>query len=119
VVSAGWTPLLLPWFKKDWDFVYALDVHSGFPFNSVDRNQVLFGTPGSLRFPAYVNFSPGLEWRFHFRGAYFGLRGVMENATGAENAAEVNNVVDSPEYRTFSEFQGRAFTARLRLIGAK
>jgi hypothetical protein len=31
----------------------------------------------------------------------------------------VNNVVDSPEYGTFSEFLGRAFTTRIRLIGAK
>jgi len=31
----------------------------------------------------------------------------------------VNNVVDSPQYGTFSEFQGRALTARIRLIGTK
>jgi len=31
----------------------------------------------------------------------------------------VNNVVDSPEFATFSELQGRAFTARIRLIGTK
>ncbi len=58
-----------------------------------------------------LNFSPGLEWRFHFRGANFGLRGVLENATDSDNPAMVNNVVDSPEYGTFSEFLGRAFTA--------
>ena len=74
---------------------------------------------GALRFPDHVDFSPGLEWRFHFRGAYFGLRGVMENATGSENPSTVNNVVDSPAFRTFSEPLGRAFTARIRLIGAK
>ena len=82
------------------------------------KRQVV-GAAGGQRFPDYVNFSPGLEWRFHFRGAYFGLRGVMENATDSGNPAMVNNVVDSPEYGTFSEFQGRAFTARIRLIGAK
>jgi hypothetical protein len=43
----------------------------------------------------------------------------MENATDSGNPAVVNNVVDSPQYGAFSEFQGRAFTARIRLIGAK
>ena len=119
VISWGWLPLLLPKLRKRWDFVYTLDWHSGFPFTSVNANRQVVGPAGSARFPTYVSFSPGLEWRFHFRGAYFGLRGVMENATDSGNPIVVNNVVDSPEYRTFSEPEGRAFTARIRLIGAK
>jgi hypothetical protein len=77
------------------------------------------GAAGGQRFPDYVSFSPGLEWRFHLRGAYFGLRGVLENATNRADPAVVNTVVVSPEYGTFSEFLGRAFTTRIRLIGAK
>jgi hypothetical protein len=119
VISWGWLPLWLPRFKKSWDFVYTLDWHSGFPFTSVDASQQVAGAAGSQRFPDHVDFSPGLEWRFHFRGAYFGLRGVLENATGSRNPAVVNNVLDSSRYRTFSEFQGRAVTARIRLIGAR
>jgi hypothetical protein len=72
-----------------------------------------------MRFPDYLSISPGLEWRFHLRGAYFGLRGVMENATGRFNPAIVNNVIDSSQYGTFSEGLGRALTARIRLIGSK
>jgi hypothetical protein len=119
VVSWGWLPLLLPRLKKNWDFVYSLDWHTGFPFDSVNANQQVVGAAGSLRFPDYVSFNPGLEWRFHFRGSYFGLRGVMENATNRNNPSVVNNNVDSPEFGTFSEFVGRAFTARIRLIGSK
>ena len=52
-----------------------------FPYTAVDANRQVVGAAASHRFPVLVNFSPGLEWRFHFRGAYFGLRGVMENAT--------------------------------------
>ena len=52
-------------------------------------------------------------------GSYFGLRGVMENATNSSNPSVVNNNIDSPEFGTFSEFLGRAFTARIRLIGSK
>jgi hypothetical protein len=71
------------------------------------------GAAGLYRFPDYVSFSPGLEWRFHFRGAYFALRGVLENATDSKNQTVVNNVIDSPAFRIFSEFQGRAITARI------
>jgi hypothetical protein len=39
--------------------------------------------------------------------------------TNSENPLVVNNVVVSPQYGTFSELQGRAFTTRLRLIGSK
>jgi hypothetical protein len=85
----------------------------------VNANRQVVGAAGGQRFPEYVNFSPGVEWKFHFRGAYFGLRGVMENATDSGNPAMVSDVVDSPQFGAFSEFQGRAFTARIRLIGAK
>jgi hypothetical protein len=119
VISWGWLPLALPKLKKSWDFVYTLDWHTGFPFDAVNANLQVVGPAGGLRFPDYLAFSPGLEWRFHFRGSYFGLRGVLENATNSSNPAIVNNVVDSPQFRTFSEFPGRALTARIRLISSK
>jgi hypothetical protein len=116
VLSWGWLPFDLPWFKKHWDFVYTYEWHDGEPITSVDAAQQVVGTVGSHRFPNYVSFSPGLEWKFHFHGQYWGLRGVMENATDSDNPIVVNNVVDSPQYLNFSEFQGRAITARIRLI---
>jgi hypothetical protein len=119
LISWGWLPFLVPMFKKNWDFVYTMDWRSGVPFTSVNANRQVVGTAGTSRFPDYVSFSPGLEWRFHFRGAYFGLRGVLENATNSRNPGIVNNVVDSPAYGTFSDFLGRALTARIRLIGSK
>ena len=119
VISWGWLPVPLAMLKKQWDLVYLLDWRNGYPYTAVNAAQQVVGAAGAQRFPDYVNFSPGVEWKFHFRGQYWGLRGVIENATGSENPAVVNNVVDSPEYGTFSEFQGRAFTARIRLIGTK
>jgi hypothetical protein len=118
VLSWGWVPVPLPQLKKRWDFVYTLDWRTGFPFTSVDDNYQVVGAAGSQRFPNYLAFSPGLEWRFHLRGSYFGLRGSIENISGSRDPVVVNNVVDSPQYGTFSEFVGRAFTARLRLIGS-
>jgi hypothetical protein len=119
IISWGWLPLPLPWLKRRWDFVYTFDRHTGFPYTSVNAAHEVVGAAGSRRFPDYLNFSPGLEVKFHFRGAYYGLRGVMENGTGSANPAMVNSVVDSPEYGSFSEPQGRAFSARIRLIGSK
>lgn len=115
-LSWGWLPLYLPWFKKNWDFVYTMDRRTGFPFTAIDANYEVVGAANAQRFPAYVSFSPGAEWRFHFRGMYLGLRGVLENATNSMDPYVVNNVVDSPLYGTFSEPLGRALTARIRLI---
>lgn len=119
VISWGWLPFLVPGFRKSWDFVYTMDWHTGFPFTSVNANDEVVGAAGSRRFPNYTSFSPGLEWRFHFRGYYFGLRGVIENITDSGDYYVVNDVVDSPQYGMFTEPLGRAMTARLRLIGSK
>jgi hypothetical protein len=116
VLSWGWLPVPK---LKNWDFVYTVDWRTGFPFTSVDANHRVAGEPGSLRFPNYLSLSPGLEWRFHLRGSYFGLRGVIENATDSQNPVVVNNDVDSPQYATFSVPQGRALVARIRLISSK
>lgn len=119
VISWGWLPVPFKMLRKRWDLVYLLDEHTGFPYTAVNAAQQAVGAAGGQRFPDFVNFSPGLEWKFHFRGQYWGLRGVMQNATDSADPAVVNNVVDSPEFGTFSELQGRAFTARIRLIGTK
>jgi hypothetical protein len=119
VLSWGWLPFLVPLFSKHWDFVYTLDWHTGFPYTAIDANHEVAGAAGGQRFPDYVNFSPGLEWRFHVHGLYLGLRGVMENATDSGNPLVVNNNVDSPQFGAFSETFGRALTARIRLIQSK
>jgi hypothetical protein len=119
VISWGWLPIPFWKLKNRWDFVYLIDRHTGFPFTAVNAADQVVGAAGAYRFPAFVNFSPGIEWKFHFRGQYWGLRGVMENATDAGNPLVVNDVKDSPEFGTFSEPEGRAFTARIRLIGTK
>lgn len=119
VISWGWLPAWAPFFPsvhKDWDFVYSFLWNTGFPFDSVNPAQEIVGQAGDHRYPDYLDFSPGLEWRFHFGGRYFAIRGMMENATGSRNWYIVNNDVASPQYLTFSQPLGRAFTARIRLI---
>jgi len=122
VVSWGWLPAwapFLPTVHKNWDFVYTLDWQSGFPFDSVNASEEIVGAAGSQRFPDYLNFSPGLEWRFHFRGMYLGLRGILSNITDSQDPYIVINDVDSPQYLTFEEPLGRGFTTRIRLIPSK
>jgi hypothetical protein len=116
VISWGWLPI--PKLSR-WDFVYTVDWRTGLPFTAIDAAYRVVGAPDSHDFPNYLSFSPGLEWKFHLRGAYFGLRGMVENITDRQNPTVVNNVVDSPRYGVFSEPLGRAFTARIRLIGNK
>ena len=99
--------------------MYTATWQTGFPYTAVNANRQVVGGAGAQRFPAYIDLSPGLEWKFHFRGAYFGLRGVLENATDRANPAVVNNVMDSPQFGTFSQLQGRSLTARIRLISTK
>jgi hypothetical protein len=109
----------MPSVHKNWDFVYTVEWHTGFPFDSIDSSADLVGLAGSRRFPDFVSISPGLEWRFHFRGRYFGLRGIAENVTKSLNPYIVYNNVDSPLYGTFTQSYGRAFTTRIRLIQSK
>jgi hypothetical protein len=116
VLSWGWLPLPL---TKKIDFVYTAEWRTGFAFSAVNANQQLVGAPDSYRFPDFFSFSPGLEIRFHWRKYYLGLRGVLENATGHPNPLTVNNVTDSPQFLTYSNFEGRAVTGRLRIIGTK
>jgi hypothetical protein len=85
----------------------------------VDANREVVGAANGQRFANFQSFNPGLEWRFHFRGMYLGLRGILENATGSANYSVVNNVVDSPQYGQFSQPLGRGLTARIRLIESK
>ena len=122
VISWGWLPAWapkLPSVKKNWDFVYTLQWNTGFPFDSVNSELQLVGAEESRRYPHYLNFAPGLEWRFHLHGKYFGLRGVLVNATDARNPFVVYNNVDSPLYGTFAQPEGRAFTGRIRLIESR
>jgi len=49
----------------------------------------------------------------------YAVRAGFNNITNHRNPYAVNTNVDSPEFLTFSAFQGRGFTSRLRLLGRK
>jgi hypothetical protein len=112
--SWGWLPL--PWKST---LTYWLDWHDGFPFSLVNQDQQLVGSPGSRRFPTYLSLNLHLERRFRVLGFEWALRAGFDNITNHQNPFAVDNNVDSLHLLTFSAIQGRALTARIRLLGRK
>jgi hypothetical protein len=114
---------LVPFFKlpivHKIDIAYSLEARNGFPFNVTNDQGQLVGSPGTSRFPTYFSLNLFVEKRFHAFGRDWALRGGCENITDRNDPAVVNADIDSPQYRTFSSFPGRAFTTRIRLLGKK
>ena len=113
-LSWGWTPL-----PKKFALAYSLDWRTGFPFSVVNQNQQLVGPPDSNRFPQYFSLDLQLERRVHLLGCWWALRLGFNDITNRSNPTAVNNNVDSPDFLTFGGIQGRALTARIRLLGRK
>ena len=75
--SWGWLPVPK---LKSWDFVYTADWRTGFPFTSVARQSAGRRRARLTAFSRlFLPKSGTAVWRFHLRGYYFGLRGVIEN----------------------------------------
>ena len=114
---------LLPFFQlpviKRLDIAYSMEARSGFPFNAVNNQQQLVQPPGSHRFPTYFSLNVQVEKRFHLFGFYWALRGGFDNITDHKNPLVVNNDMSSPQFLTFSAFNRRVFTSRIRFLGRK
>ncbi len=114
VLSWGGAPL---W--KGFNIFYSLDWRDGYPFSVVNQNQQLVGSPDSRRYPAFFSLSLHLERRFSFMGYQLALRAGFNNITNRQNASTVINNIDSPQFLTFGDAEGRVFTARIRFLGKK
>jgi hypothetical protein len=117
VVSWGWLPL--PVMRNRLQFVYSLNWRTGFPFTALNNNQQVIGAADGFRYPNYMAFDPGVEWKLHVHGYHLAMRTVVENATNAADPFFVNPYVDSPNFDHFYNSPGRAFTVRLRLLDTK
>jgi hypothetical protein len=113
-ISWGWLPLI-----RGFDAGYSFDAHTGFPLAALNDQQQIVRPPGSYRFPTYIALNLHLEKRFHALGFYWALRGGFDNITNHQNPFTVNNDINSPQFLTFSNFDRRAFTARIRFLGRK
>jgi hypothetical protein len=112
LISWGKTPVPL------WGLFlsYWAEYRTGYPFNDENEQGQVLGTPGEFRFPNYFELDVGLEKRFHFRGQVWALRVSAINASDHNNPNVVNTAVIP---FAFAGGQGRALTARLRLVGRK
>jgi hypothetical protein len=113
-ISWGWFPLI-----RGFDAGYSFDARTGFPFSAFNDQQQIVRPPGSYRYPSYIALNLHLEKRFHALGFYWALRGGFDNITNHQNPFTVNNDIASPQFLTFSNFDRRAFTARIRFLGRK
>jgi hypothetical protein len=114
LLSWGWVP-----FWRSFDLAYSLDWRDGFPFSLVNENQQLVGAVGSMRFPVYFVLNLSVERRFTFLGYQLALRAGFDNITNRHNPFSVDNNIDSPHFLTYGGLQGRALTARIRILGRK
>lgn len=114
-VSWGWTQ------TPFWRLLlsYSFDYRTGYPFNVVNQQQTLVGAPERMRFPNDYRLDLGFEKQFPFYRHLWAVRLAIINITGRNNPTAVVNNVDAPNFLTFSGSQGRAFTARLRLVGRR
>jgi hypothetical protein len=85
----------------------------------VNQNHQLVGAPNSVRFPQYLPPYMQLERRIRLFGFMRALRAGFNDPTNRSNPTAVNNNVDPPDFLTYSGIQGRALTARVRLLGRK
>jgi hypothetical protein len=113
-LSYGLLPLV-----RGFDLAYSTEVHTGVPFNVVNDQHQLLEPPGSRRFPMWFTLNTHVEKRFHALGYYWALRGGFNNVTGRKNWINVNNDRNSPDFLTYSVYNGRAFTGRIRFLGRK
>lgn len=118
-LSWGYVPFLKLPILRHTEIAWSSELRTGFPFNVTNDQQQLVGPPGSQRYPEYFSLNVQLEKRFHLFGYYWALRGGFDNITNHANPYVVNSDIDSPQFRTFSAFEGRAFTSRIRLLGRK
>jgi Carboxypeptidase regulatory-like domain len=120
-LSWGYLPLFRLPIVHQLEIAYTVEARTGFPFNLLNTQQQLIGTPGAQRFPDYFSLNLQLEKRFHLFGYYLALRGGFDNITARCDPFVVNSVIDPAIHPlpTFSACQGRAFTSRIRLLGRK
>jgi hypothetical protein len=114
VISWGWLPLV-----KKFDFAYALEWRSGYPYSLINQDQQLVGAPNTSRFPNFFALNMHVERRFPLLGLNWAARVGFNNITNRQNASEINNNVDSAQFLKLGGIQGRTLNARIRFLGRK
>ncbi len=115
----SWARFSLPWQLTASPI---LDVHSGFPYSSVDVLQNYVGSPNSQRFPTFFAVDFQLTKDFHLplipwlkkHKLRAGFR--IYNLTNHSNPRDVFNNVASPFFGHFVGFQHRIYDASFDIV---
>jgi hypothetical protein len=113
--SWGSSPLF--WKLKKFDIAYSAIWRSGFPFFTVDQFGQLASGPGQFRFPDFFTLNVAIERKFRFKGYYWAARVGIDDITGRQNAATVDNNINSPTFLTFFGQSHRTLNGRIRFLG--
>ena len=120
----GWAPVpakLLPgrlqFITRNMTAAYLVEYRTGFPFSVVDQQGFLIGSPNGARYPDYFSINLHLERQFRAIHYLWAWRFGMDNLTNNGNPNSVNNVIGTPQFRTYGRGQARAFSVRLRFLG--
>lgn len=116
-----WGEFSLPWGLT---FSPVFDIHTGFPYSSVDVQQNYFGTPEGFRFPRFYSLDVKLSKDFHIPFLHFSIlknhkfRGAIEvyDVTNHKNPVDVYNNIASPYYGEYTGFQHMTFNTFFDLI---
>ena len=126
LISWGWAPLpkrivprRLGFLVHETSVTFLTEYHTGFPFNLVNEQGVLVGSPDATRFPAYFNVNLHFERKFRALHYLWAWRFGFNNITNSGNPNVVNNNIDSPAFLTYGRGQQRAFAVRLRFLGKR
>jgi hypothetical protein len=95
-------------------FAPIIDLHTGFPWSTVNEVQNYVGTPNSNRFPTFFSFDfkvwkllPLPHW-LPWGGGFMLRWGIgVRNLTNTSNPRDVYNNIASPYYGSFVGFQHR------------
>lgn len=118
-VPAGILPKKLQFASRNLTAVYLAEYRTGFPYSVVDQQGFLVGQPNAARLPDYFSLNLHLEKQFHLMRYLWAWRFGFDNLTNNGNPIAVNNVIGTPDFRTYGRGQTRAFSVRLRLLGKK
>lgn len=118
-VPPGILPKKLQFASRNLTAVYLVEYRTGFPYSVVDQQGFLVGEPNTDRLPNYFSLNLHLEKQFHVMRYLWAWRFGFDNLTNNGNPVAVNNVIGTPDFRTYGRGQNRAFSVRLRLLGKK
>lgn len=100
------------------------DIHTGFPYSSIDQYQNYVGVPEGFRFPRFDSLDVKVSKDFHIPLLHFWIfknhefRGAIEiyDITNKQNPVAVYNNIASPYYGHYIGFQHRTYNTFFDLI---